>query len=109
MKKMTKQRLLGLTLVALSALLIALASQGKTVEDRDVTAVILLLPLGIYALVTKEYIFYDGDAEAGEEPEQKARAKRPGRRRGTYTNTRARRHAAHDETKGVTSWQESAL
>lgn len=44
MKKMTKQRLMGLALVAISAAILWLASTGETVEDRDATAVLITLP-----------------------------------------------------------------
>lgn len=107
MKKMTKQRLMGLTLVAISAAILWLASTGKTVEDRDATAVLITLPLGIYALVTKEYILYDGDAE--EEPKQKARVGPQTKRRSTYRKTRVPYYGGSDHKKGATSWHENAL
>lgn len=109
MKKMTKQRLMGLALVAISAAILWLASTGKTVEDRDATAVLITLSLGIYALVTKEYILYDGDAEAEEEPEQKARVGPQVKRRSTYRKTRIPRYGGSDHKKGATSWHENAL
>lgn len=108
MKKMTKQRLMGLALVAISAAILWLASTGETVEDRDATAVLITLPLGIYALVTKEYILYDGDAETVEEPEQKARAGPQVKRRCTYRNTRNPHQGGRDHKKGATSWHENA-
>lgn len=107
MKKMTKQRLMGLALVAISAAILWLASTGKTVEDRDATAVLITLPLGIYALVTKEYILYDGDAE--EEPGQKARVGPQAKRRSTYRKTRVPYYGGSDHKKGATSWHENAL
>lgn len=69
MSKMMKQRLLGLALVVICVLFVALASQGTTTEERDVTSVVLLLPLGIYAMTTKKYILIDADAEPTEEQE----------------------------------------
>lgn len=51
--KMTKQRLMGLALVVISVFMLLLASTGETMEDRDATAVLLTLPLGIYMMVTK--------------------------------------------------------
>lgn len=69
MSKMTKQRLLGLALVVICVLFVTLASQGSTPEERDVTPVALLLPLGIYAMMTKKYILTDADAEPTEEQE----------------------------------------
>lgn len=66
--KMRKQRLYGLALLAISAAVLLLASTGTTPEDRDATAVLLTLPLGIYALTTKQYILNDG--EPSEEPQE---------------------------------------
>lgn len=111
MKKMTKQRLMGLALVAISAAVLWLASTGETVEDRDATAVLITLPLGIYALVTKEYILYDGDAETGEEPEQEARAGPRVKRHSTRNHNRRPRRSGHggEFEKGVTPWHENAL
>lgn len=64
--KMIKQRLTGLALVAISVIILAVASTGKTVEERDATAVLLTLPFGIYALAAKQYILDGG--EPYEEP-----------------------------------------
>jgi len=50
---MTKQRLLGLALVLISLAVIALARTGVYPEERDVTVILITLPLGIYAMVTK--------------------------------------------------------
>ena len=68
--KMTKQRLMGLALVAVSVLLLLLASTGETPEERDATAVLLTLPLGVYMMTTKNYILYDGEGPVEEEEEQ---------------------------------------
>ena len=87
---MRKQRLMGLVMVAISVAILALASTGKTPENRDATAVLITLPLGMYALVTKEYILYDGDAEAEEEPEQKVRVGLQAKRRSTYRRRASR-------------------
>lgn len=59
--KMTKQRLTGLALVVISVLMLLLASNGETLEERDATAVLLTLPLGVYMMVTKQYVLYDGE------------------------------------------------
>ena len=48
--KMREQRLIGAALVIMSGILIALACSGTTQEDRDVTAVLLTLPLGLYMI-----------------------------------------------------------
>lgn len=52
-KKMLLQRVLGLGLIAMCALILWVASTGKSVEDRDATAVLLLAPIGFYLLFTK--------------------------------------------------------
>lgn len=66
--KMTKQRLMGFALVAISILLLLLASTGETLEERDATAVlIIILPLGLYMIVTKNYMLYDGEEPVIEE------------------------------------------
>ena len=57
--KMKKQRLMGLALVVTSVLLLFLASTGETLEERDATAVLIILPLGMYMMVTKNYVLYD--------------------------------------------------
>ena len=59
--KMTKPRLMGLALVVTSVLLLFLASTGETLEERDATAVLIILPLGMYMMVTKNYVLYDGE------------------------------------------------
>lgn len=66
--KMTKQRLMGFALVAISILLLLLASTGETLEERDATAVlIMILPLGLYMTATKNYMLYDGEEPVIEE------------------------------------------
>ena len=66
--KMTKQRLMSFALVAISILLLLLASTGETLEERDATAVlIIILPLGLYMTVTKNYMLYDGEEPVIEE------------------------------------------
>lgn len=66
--KMTKQRLMGFALVAISILLLLLASTGETLEERDATAVlIIILPLGLYMTVAKNYMLYDGEEPVIEE------------------------------------------
>ena len=58
----------GEALVAISILLLLLASTGETLEERDATAVlIIILPLGLYMTVTKNYMLYDGEEPVIEE------------------------------------------
>ena len=83
--KMRKQRLMGLGMVAISFAILALASTGKTPEDRDATAILFTLPLGVYMMVTKDYVLSDGEEETDSEP--------------NYI----------PETKGAATWQENAL
>lgn len=54
--KMREQRLIGAALVIMSGILIALACSGTTQEDRDVTAVLLTLPLGLYMIFADSYV-----------------------------------------------------
>lgn len=68
--KMTKQRLMGLVLVLLSVFTLLLVSTRETPEDRDATAVLITLPLGVYMMVTKQYVLYDGEGPVEEENEQ---------------------------------------
>lgn len=51
---MRKQKLYGLVFVLLSILICLVCATGKTPEDRDATAVVLLLPFGLYLIFTKE-------------------------------------------------------
>lgn len=57
-KKLFIQKLYGLVLIAISAILIYIASQGITVEDRDATAVLITAPLGLYLLFTRKIAIY---------------------------------------------------
>lgn len=57
-KLMRKQKLYGLVFVLLSILICLVCATGKTPEDRDTTAVALLLPFGLYLIFTKEICIY---------------------------------------------------
>ena len=113
MNKMTKQRLLGLAFIAICVLIVAFAMQGTTVEDRDITPVLLFLPLGIYALITKKYILYDSDAEAREEPEKEPEDICPGCQYNTNDYIYHPHYGGYDGKnkfeKGATSWHENTL
>ena len=67
--KMRKQRLMGLVMGILSGWLLAWEFSGPTPEERDVTDVLLTLPLGLYMVYSDELIIY-GDAleESEREP-----------------------------------------
>lgn len=56
---MKQQRILGVILVLLCILIVLIAAQGTTPEEQDVTAVVFLLPLGLYAMFGKKKIVYD--------------------------------------------------
>ena len=53
-KKIIEQRLMGLGVLAYCALVLWMCSTGVTVEDRDGTAVVLLAPLGLWLLFSKQ-------------------------------------------------------
>lgn len=57
--KMRKQRLMGLAMLAITALILVMARGGKTPEDSDATAALLTGPLGLYMLLSKTYILYE--------------------------------------------------
>lgn len=53
-KLMRKQKLYGLVFVLPSIMICLVCATGKTPEDRDATAVVLLLPFGLYLIFTKD-------------------------------------------------------
>lgn len=68
--KMRKQRLMGLAMLGVTAVILAVAWGGRTPEDSDATAAFLTGPLGLYMLLSKTYILYDGEEqEAGGQKE----------------------------------------
>lgn len=58
MCKRTEQRLMGIGLLLICAFVLWLCSTGTTPEDRDATAVVLLAPLGLWMLFTKDIVIY---------------------------------------------------
>ena len=54
--QMRKQRHMRAALVVLSWLILLLAATRANPIDQDATAVVLLLPLGLYLIFTKHYI-----------------------------------------------------
>lgn len=62
--KMRKQRLMGVALIVISWLVVLLACTGKTPEDQDATAALLVGPLGLYMLYSDDYLLYDGEPRA---------------------------------------------
>ena len=57
-KLMRKQKLYGLVFVLLSIFVVIMCMTGKTAEDRDATAIVLLLPFGLYLIFTKKICIY---------------------------------------------------
>lgn len=54
-KLMRKQKLYGLVFVLLSIFVVIMCMTGKTAEDRDATAIVLLLPLwAVFNLYEKD-------------------------------------------------------
>lgn len=89
--KMRKQRVIGLLLIALSILLMHFASLGITLEEQDASGVLFLLPLGVWLVLSNEYLLYDGDAQKS--------ARRKSTSKAHHTQIK----------KGATPWQESKL
>ena len=58
LKKIFEQRLRWLGVLACCALGLWMRSTGVTVEDRDGTAVVLLAPLGLWLLFSKQILIY---------------------------------------------------
>ena len=56
--KLMEQKLMGLVLLVICAFVLWLCSTGTTPEDRDATAVVLLAPMGLWMLFTKEIVIY---------------------------------------------------
>lgn len=109
MKGMAKQRLFGLALLLACAAILALASQGETVEDQDATPVMMLGPLGIYMMTTRKYILYDGEV-SNPEPDVMPEGTRRRAESGTPAPrpSRARRKRRRCILKGDQSiWQEN--
>lgn len=52
-RRMIKQRLMGVGIVLLCIVMVKFAMTGMTPEDRDVSFVVLLLPLGVYMTFTR--------------------------------------------------------
>ena len=57
-RKLRTQKFLGLVLIAISILVICVAAIGTTPEDRDITAVLMIAPLGFYMMFTKDVVIY---------------------------------------------------
>lgn len=57
-KKMFIQKLIGLCLLAVSILVLLVALQGQTVEERDCTTLFLTVPLSLCLIFSRSIIIY---------------------------------------------------
>lgn len=55
-RKVVAQKLMGIALIAIRALMFWLASTGVTPEEKDCTAVLLIAPIGLYMLFSKQIV-----------------------------------------------------
>ena len=58
MSKRMEQKLMGLAMLIICAIVLWLCSKGTTPVDQDATAVVLLAPLGLWMLFTKDIVIY---------------------------------------------------
>ncbi len=58
MSKRFEQKLMAIGLLLVCAVVLWLCSTGTTPEDQDATVVVLLAPLGLWMLFTKEIVIY---------------------------------------------------
>jgi len=55
-RKLIEQRIMGLFLLAVCVMNIIFACNGKTMEDKDCTPILLFAPMGFYMLFTKDVV-----------------------------------------------------
>ena len=55
-KRLILQKLMGLGILALCALIVWMCSNGKTPEDKDGTCLVFMIPTGIALLVTNKIV-----------------------------------------------------
>lgn len=58
MSKRFEQKLMAIGLLLVCAVVLWLCSTGTTPEDQDATGVVLLAPLRLWMLFTKEIVIY---------------------------------------------------
>ena len=58
MSKRCEQKLIAIGLLLTCVVMLWWCSTGTTPEDQDATAVVLLTPLGLWMLFTKEIVIY---------------------------------------------------
>lgn len=57
-KKLIMQKIMGLVLLLICGVVIMMASTGANSADKDVTPILILVPLGLYLVFTKSVIIY---------------------------------------------------
>lgn len=57
-KKLIMQKVMGLLLLLICGVVIMMASTGVNSADKDVTPILILVPLGLYLVFTKRVIIY---------------------------------------------------
>lgn len=57
-KKLIMQKIMGLVLLLICGVVIMMASTGANSADKDVTPILILVPLGLYLFFTKHVIIY---------------------------------------------------
>jgi len=50
------QKIIGIGFIILSVFVIMIASTGNSVEEKDITPILLFIPIGLYMIFTKKYI-----------------------------------------------------
>lgn len=55
-RKIVEQRFLAIGIILVCVIALWVASTGTSIEDRDCTAVLLILPLGLYTLFTRKVV-----------------------------------------------------
>ena len=58
MSKRCEQKLMGIGLLLICLIVLWLCSTGAIPEDQDATTIVLLAPLGLWMLFTKEIVIY---------------------------------------------------
>ena len=53
-----QQILMGIGLLIICGIIVQMARTGLTVEDRDITPVLLFGPLGLYLIFTRKKVIY---------------------------------------------------
>lgn len=56
--KLIKQKFYGIMMLLLCVFIVVMALQGSTVEERDITPVIIFAPAGFYLLFSKDDLLY---------------------------------------------------